>query len=485
MTALLPGKPTPPDGATYALTVPQSVLFADLSLRGNKRDAFAEVFEIDYEPAYIDIDNGAMTWDYSANDPFVRLLRDGLDLPAGLERFIEAMGRTSREVEKTSAVLGSVVPVPDTLEALRQVLQEYWTVYELHMTSLFTFWNVENALSALLVESLNAAGFSGDVQDGLTRFLAPSEPNYFVRERANRTRLQRLFLPDNALPPSLEGAPLPFVQALEKHAAHYGFLLAPFNLGAPPGASAVFEALSHGETGDAGSTELPSLSDVPPELRRLGRLTRQFTFWKSERLDVMALADARLLGHYRAAANALDATLEAIFGLTRDELDAALDAGELHMPSAQIVARAADYCLVLADGTIAFYESAPRVAATGDEATVGTILQGTPASAGSTSGIVRIVRSLDDLRHVDAGDVLVTPMTRPEYGVALDRAAAFVTDEGGLQCHAAIIAREMKKPCVIATTNATSVLREGMTVAIDGLKGTVEVTAASANPATS
>jgi pyruvate,water dikinase len=93
---------------------------------------------------------------------------------------------------------------------------------------------------------------------------------------------------------------------------------------------------------------------------------------------------------------------------------------------------------------------------------------------------VRIVLELADLQDIEVGDVLVTPMTRPEYGVALDRAGAFVTDEGGRNCHAAIIAREMGKPCVIATHTGTSTLRDGMLVRVDGAAGTVAVLEANA-----
>ena len=66
-------------------------------------------------------------------------------------------------------------------------------------------------------------------------------------------------------------------------------------------------------------------------------------------------------------------------------------------------------------------------------------------------------------------------MTRPEMGAALDRAAAYITDEGGLMCHAAIIAREMHKPCVIGTGHATELLHDGMLVTVDGSNGTVRV----------
>lgn len=60
-------------------------------------------------------------------------------------------------------------------------------------------------------------------------------------------------------------------------------------------------------------------------------------------------------------------------------------------------------------------------------------------------------------------------------GAALDRAAGFITDEGGLLCHAAIISREMKKPCVIATGNATSALKTGDLIEVDGTQGIVKI----------
>jgi phosphohistidine swiveling domain-containing protein len=474
----LPGKPAAPPSVAYALTVPQSVLFADLSLRGNKRGAFASVFDLDYEPSYIEIDNGAMAWDYSLDEPFVSLISDGLDIAAALERFIEAIGRTARDVEKTSYVLSSVLPLPTNIHDLRDVLREYWDTYELQMPTLFMYWNVGAALSQLLNDELTELGFESEVENGFPRFMVPSEPNYFVRERANRERIKRFALGGKKVPPTLSDATKELVAAAKAHAAHYGFLLAPFNLGSPPDAADVLRSLDLADPADA-AQKPPAIDDLPPFLRRLARLSRQFTFWKSERLDIMALGDARMLPHYRAAATLLDCPIEAIFSLTRDELDHALTSGAFPGDVDAMLARSHDYCLVLANGSIGFCLPSPREEAATQEAAVGTVLRGSPASAGIASGVVRVVRALPDLEGVKAGDILITPMTRPEYGVALDHAAAFVTDEGSRHCHAAIIAREMHKPCVISTGSATNLLRNGMRVTVDGGKGTVEVTAAA------
>jgi phosphohistidine swiveling domain-containing protein len=102
-------------------------------------------------------------------------------------------------------------------------------------------------------------------------------------------------------------------------------------------------------------------------------------------------------------------------------------------------------------------------------------LKGTVANPGCVKGTVRIVRSVDDLGKVREGDVLVTYMTKPAYIVAMEKASAFVTDEGGILCHAAIISREMGKPCVIGTGSATKVFNDGDVVEVDADKGVVRI----------
>jgi len=78
-----------------------------------------------------------------------------------------------------------------------------------------------------------------------------------------------------------------------------------------------------------------------------------------------------------------------------------------------------------------------------------------------------------EINKIEDGDVLVTSMTNPEMVLGMQKAAAIVTDEGGLLCHAAIISREMKKPCIIGTEIATDVLRDGDFIEVDAEKGVV------------
>jgi phosphohistidine swiveling domain-containing protein len=94
---------------------------------------------------------------------------------------------------------------------------------------------------------------------------------------------------------------------------------------------------------------------------------------------------------------------------------------------------------------------------------------------GRVQGIVRLVKNTQMMDRVKDGDILVSPMTTPDFLLAMKKAAAFVTDEGGIMCHAAIVAREMKKPCVIGTKIATQVLKDGDLVEVDANAGVVRV----------
>jgi pyruvate,water dikinase len=66
-------------------------------------------------------------------------------------------------------------------------------------------------------------------------------------------------------------------------------------------------------------------------------------------------------------------------------------------------------------------------------------------------------------------------MTDPNYIPAMEKAAAFLTDFGGILCHAAIVSREMKKPCIIGTKNATKLLKDGFLIELDAYNGTIKI----------
>ena len=86
---------------------------------------------------------------------------------------------------------------------------------------------------------------------------------------------------------------------------------------------------------------------------------------------------------------------------------------------------------------------------------------------------MRVVAALDGGAELAEGEVLVTHMTAPDWVPLMRRAAAIVTDSGGMTCHAAIVSRELGIPCVVGTADATKVLRDGELVTVDAGAGAV------------
>ncbi len=112
--------------------------------------------------------------------------------------------------------------------------------------------------------------------------------------------------------------------------------------------------------------------------------------------------------------------------------------------------------------------AAPEPAGAGEE-----LVRGLGAAPGVAAGPVRVIAALDGGAELADGEVLVTHMTAPDWVPLMRRAAAIVTDSGGMTCHAAIVSRELGIPCVVGTVEATKVLRDGEVVTVDAGAGTV------------
>lgn len=102
-------------------------------------------------------------------------------------------------------------------------------------------------------------------------------------------------------------------------------------------------------------------------------------------------------------------------------------------------------------------------------------LQGRTGSSGLAEGVVKIVMPKDLQNSIPENCILVCPMTTPEYVPLMMKASAIITDQGGILSHAAIVARELKKPCIVSAVRATTTLKDGQRVKVDADAGTVTV----------
>jgi pyruvate,water dikinase len=156
-----------------------------------------------------------------------------------------------------------------------------------------------------------------------------------------------------------------------------------------------------------------------------------------------------------------------------------LDLADLGIEIERHYGKPQDIEFAIADHRISIVQSRPITTLADEEPTrevpaAGTVLvSGLAAAPGLGSGAVRILRSPKEGDRLATGEILVAPMTNPDWVPTMRRAAALVTDGGGVTCHAAIIGRELHLPTVVATRSATTVLRDGEVVTVDGTAGEV------------
>jgi pyruvate,water dikinase len=137
------------------------------------------------------------------------------------------------------------------------------------------------------------------------------------------------------------------------------------------------------------------------------------------------------------------------------------------------------------DGDVWMLQSRPiTTMAAAEHDAQDVLVRGLGAAPGLAGGSVRLLADPHDTAAFHDGDVLVAHMTTPDWVPLMRKAAAIVTDSGGMTCHAAIVSRELRIPCVVGTGDATGKLRDGEIVTVDATHGTVLEGAAPSTPST-
>ncbi len=207
-------------------------------------------------------------------------------------------------------------------------------------------------------------------------------------------------------------------------------------------------------------------------------LAPYMTFFKDWRDDLRRAWVYYMQPTFKLIADKLKISLEDLGYLTIDEIREALSTQK--MPLKLIQKRKAQDCFITFD-----FKSKKVLVAKDDlfyrniiskaNQTDTKLIKGVVASIGMAEGKVKVIKSFHDIKHVQDGDIMVANTTHPNYLPAMRKAAAFVTNEGGIISHAAIVAREMKKPCIVGTKNATKVLKDGDLVEVNANNGIVKV----------
>lgn len=206
---------------------------------------------------------------------------------------------------------------------------------------------------------------------------------------------------------------------------------------------------------------------------RLFEIARDIIFLKSFRKDCMFFGCYATEGLSDELAKRLDVELKYLRSLLLDEIEEIV-VKEKRFPLELAKKRyeKSAYIAYKDRFEIVYDEKADEIIRNLEEDNEGEI-KGHCACSGKAKGKVKVINLREDMAKMENGDVLVSIATNPDLVPAMEKAAAFVTDMGGITCHAAIVAREMQKPCVIGTKNATRLLQDGDIVEVDAENGIV------------
>lgn len=203
---------------------------------------------------------------------------------------------------------------------------------------------------------------------------------------------------------------------------------------------------------------------------------REFVFLRNYRIESWIQANFLVRPFLEFIASKAGLSLDQLYTLSSEEISAFLEKGEI-VPREEIEKRLKAYAYIKLNEKLEvfFGEEAQKQGHfhPKEKETAGEEIRGSTANKGKAIGTVKVIKELSEISKVEKGDILVASMTVPQYIPAMEKAAALVTDEGGITCHAAIVSRELDVPCIVGTGNATKLLKDGDMVEVDANQGTV------------
>ncbi len=207
-------------------------------------------------------------------------------------------------------------------------------------------------------------------------------------------------------------------------------------------------------------------------------LAKEFAYLRTWRTDVLYRSFYAARNIFYEIADRAGINRNDIDYLTSDEVRKMARYGKIPISFSELAKRKEYYVKVVANNKNYIFSGKgwkDKIGFLNQKTEETNVIKGVVAYPGKIRGIAKLVKTNKDISKVDRGNILVSIMTFPHLVPAMEKSSAFITDEGGILCHAAIVAREMKKPCVIGTKIATKVLKDGDLVEVDADKGVIKI----------
>lgn len=250
-------------------------------------------------------------------------------------------------------------------------------------------------------------------------------------------------------------------------------------IGEPMTVDRLYEQVTHIEVDQPKKAAI----SVSPELKWRADCLNKCGYVKQAAAEYYSIFSERVLPFLHRVSEKIGLNYREMMGVTMDEVEQVLGGkltgDELKKRAEQRLLGYNYAFLSLKDGHVVFTEDPGDIALLKEmiPKTDGNTneLKGTTGNPGKYTGPARVIMNTDDFPKMSVGDVLVTTMTTPDFVILMQKAGAIVTNIGGLLCHAAIISREINKPCVIGTQFATQILHDGDMVEVDAENGVVRI----------
>lgn len=227
------------------------------------------------------------------------------------------------------------------------------------------------------------------------------------------------------------------------------------------------------------ASELLKRTNLPEILKERVEFVRWFMYLRTECVDHMMLANSAFKSVLNSLVQKLDLPVEAVLHMTYEEIVSSLRLAKLSVEKelimerlnngyAYLIAPNASYLVTGKDVDILHELVIPKR----NEDKI-TELKGQIAFKGKVTGIARVILDRRQSKDLQEGEILVTTMTSPEFVPAMKLSGGIITNEGGILCHAAIMSRELRKPCIIGTKIATDAIKTGQKVTLDADRGVI------------
>ncbi len=216
-----------------------------------------------------------------------------------------------------------------------------------------------------------------------------------------------------------------------------------------------------------------------PLYKRMFETARELMYLKNRKQEALFYSHYCLENLLKELGRRNDLSLKEIRSMTADEIMSVIKDGNI--AKKEIARRSKKALFIFSKGNYEIITDGMKINEfIKNHVSKGTAIdmqeiKGQVASSGQARGIVKVVNSIKDMSKMKKGDILVSSKTNPNFMPVIRKAAAIITDYGGITCHAAIVARELKIPCIIGTKVATKILKDGMIVEVDANNGVVKI----------